>query len=40
MAKRAGSRETVVVRGASHVVMLSHPAAVARIIEHAAAASR
>jgi pimeloyl-ACP methyl ester carboxylesterase len=38
MAKRAGSRETVVMKGASHVVMVSHPDAVARIIEHAAAA--
>ena len=38
MAKRAGSRETVVVDGASHVVMVSHPDAVAKLIEHAAAA--
>jgi pimeloyl-ACP methyl ester carboxylesterase len=39
MAKRAGARETVVVKGASHVVMVSHPDAVERVIEHAAAAS-
>lgn len=37
MAQRAQSRETVVVKGASHVVMISHPAAVAKVIEHAAA---
>ena len=37
MAKRAGAKETVVVKGASHVVMVSHPDAVAEIIEHAAA---
>ena len=39
MAKRAGSKETVAVAGASHVVMVSHPDAVAKIIEHAAAAT-
>lgn len=38
MAKRAASKETVVVSGASHVVMVSHPSAVAKVIEHAAAA--
>jgi pimeloyl-ACP methyl ester carboxylesterase len=38
MAKRAGSKETVAVAGASHVVMVSHPDAVANLIEHAAAA--
>lgn len=38
MAQRAASRETAVVKGASHVVMVSHPAAVAKIIERAAAA--
>ncbi|MBM0744428.1 alpha/beta hydrolase [Phormidium sp. CLA17] len=38
MAKRAGSKETIAVKGASHVVMISHPDAVARLIEHAAAA--
>jgi pimeloyl-ACP methyl ester carboxylesterase len=38
MAERAKSRKTVVVDGASHVVMVSHPEAVAKIIERAAAA--
>ncbi len=38
MAKRAGSRETVAVKGASHVVMVSHPDLVARLIVRAAAA--
>lgn len=38
MAERAGSRKTVVVQGASHVVMTSHPQAVAELIEAAAAA--
>ncbi|HSD39054.1 MAG TPA: alpha/beta hydrolase [Rhodocyclaceae bacterium] len=38
MAERAGSRKTVVVEGASHVVMSSHPLAVADLIEVAAAA--
>ena len=38
MAKRAGSKETVVIKGASHVVMVSHPDAVAKLIEHAASA--
>lgn len=33
MAERARSRHTVVAKGASHVVMSSHPADVARIIE-------
>lgn len=36
MAERAGSKGTVVVKGASHVVMISHPEAVAKIIEDAA----
>jgi pimeloyl-ACP methyl ester carboxylesterase len=36
MAARAGSRKTVVVAGASHVVMISHPQAVTEIIEEAA----
>lgn len=36
MAQRARSRETQVVPGASHVVMVSHPATVAKIIETAA----
>ncbi|MBD2115131.1 alpha/beta hydrolase [Nodosilinea sp. FACHB-141] len=38
MAERANSKETVVVSGASHVVMVSHPDAVARLIEHAVTA--
>jgi pimeloyl-ACP methyl ester carboxylesterase len=37
MAKRVSSKEIVVVKGASHVVMVSHPDAVAKLIEHAAA---
>lgn len=36
MAERAGSRHTVVVEGASHVVMVSQPQAVAYLIEEAA----
>lgn len=36
MAHRAKSRETVDVRGASHVVMISHPGAVVALIEKAA----
>lgn len=35
MAKRAHSRKTVVIKGASHVVMVSHPAEVAALIEQA-----
>ena len=38
MAERAGSRGTVVVPGASHVVMVSHPEAVADLILQAVAA--
>jgi len=38
MAKRAHSRRTVVIEGASHVVMVSHPAEVAALIEQAARA--
>ncbi|MGR4866127.1 alpha/beta fold hydrolase [Caulobacter sp. LARHSG274] len=38
MATRAGSKKTVVIEGASHVVMVSHPKAVAELIEAAAAA--
>lgn len=38
MAQRAGARETVAVKGASHVVMISHPEAVVKVIAHAAAA--
>ena len=36
MAERAGSKETVVLKGASHVPMISQPNAVTTIIEHAA----
>lgn len=36
MAERAHSRKTVVINGASHVVMVSHPATVAKLIEEAA----
>jgi len=39
MAERAKSRQTVVVKGASHVVMVSNPAKVAAVIETAAKAS-
>ncbi|AVR94438.1 alpha/beta hydrolase [Pseudoduganella armeniaca] len=38
MAERAQSRKTVEVAGASHVVMTSHPAEVAKLIEQAAEA--
>ena len=38
MAERAQSRKTVEVSGASHVVMTSHPAEVAKLIEQAASA--
>jgi pimeloyl-ACP methyl ester carboxylesterase len=38
MAQRAHARNVVVVKGASHVVMVSHPDAVARLIEEAASA--
>lgn len=36
MAERAGSKRTVVIEGASHVVMVSQPKAVADLIEQAA----
>lgn len=39
MAERAHSKQTVVVKGASHVVMVSNPKAVASLIETAAAAN-
>ncbi|WP_085655415.1 MULTISPECIES: alpha/beta fold hydrolase [unclassified Pseudomonas] len=39
MAKRADARAVEVVKGASHVVMVSNPAPVARLIEKAAAAN-
>jgi pimeloyl-ACP methyl ester carboxylesterase len=38
MAERTQSKQTVVVKGASHVVMISHPKAVAQVIEAAAKA--
>ena len=38
MADRAHSKQTVVVKGASHVVMVSNPEAVAKLIERAATA--
>jgi pimeloyl-ACP methyl ester carboxylesterase len=38
MAKRAAAKDVVAVKGASHVVMVSHPDAVARLIEEAASA--
>ncbi len=37
MAKRAAARESIEVKGASHVVMISNPQAVAKMIERAAA---
>lgn len=38
MAERAHSKKTVAVDGASHVVMISHPGEVAKLIEEAATA--
>jgi pimeloyl-ACP methyl ester carboxylesterase len=38
MAQRAGAKEAIVVKGASHVVMISHPSVVANLIKKAAAA--
>lgn len=38
MAARAHSRQTVVIKGGSHVVMVSHPVEVAHLIEKAASA--
>lgn len=38
MAMRAHARDAVVIKGASHVVMVSHPEAVAKLIEKAASA--
>jgi pimeloyl-ACP methyl ester carboxylesterase len=37
MASRAGARRTVAVTGASHVVMISHPDALVKLIDEAAA---
>ena len=39
MAKRAGGKKVIEIAGASHVVMLSHPEPVLKLIEEAAAAS-
>lgn len=39
MAKRAHARDVKVIKGASHVVMVSHPDAVAKMIEEAATAT-
>jgi hypothetical protein len=36
MAARAHAKETIVVKGASHVVMVSNPKTVPRVIEDAA----
>jgi pimeloyl-ACP methyl ester carboxylesterase len=38
MARRAKARRTVEIEGASHVVMISHPEEVAKLIEEAATA--
>jgi pimeloyl-ACP methyl ester carboxylesterase len=38
-ARRAGAKKTIEVPGASHVVMVSHPDAVARLIDDAATAA-
>lgn len=40
MAERAKARGTVAIRGASHVVMISHPIEVTTLIEEAAAAAK
>ena len=40
MAKRAGAKKTEAVKGASHVVMISHPDEVVKMIEAAAKAER
>jgi pimeloyl-ACP methyl ester carboxylesterase len=39
MAKRAGARETVEIKGASHVVMMSHPDALVKMIDEATVAT-
>ncbi|WP_236585452.1 alpha/beta hydrolase [Dyella sp. EPa41] len=39
MAKRAAARDVIVVKGGSHVVMVSHPDTVAHLIEKAAVAN-
>ncbi|QWK81891.1 alpha/beta fold hydrolase [Ochrobactrum sp. BTU1] len=40
MAERAHSKKTVVIKGGSHVVMVSHPDVVSNLIENVATASR
>jgi pimeloyl-ACP methyl ester carboxylesterase len=39
MAKRAGAKEAVEIKGASHVVMMSHPDVLVKMIDDAAAAT-
>jgi pimeloyl-ACP methyl ester carboxylesterase len=39
MAKRAGAKQTVEIQGASHVVMISHPEVLVKLIDTAAAES-
>ncbi|MBW4053095.1 MAG: alpha/beta hydrolase [Proteobacteria bacterium] len=39
MAQRAGAKQTIVVKDASHLVMVSHPSVVAKVIEGAATAT-
>jgi pimeloyl-ACP methyl ester carboxylesterase len=39
MAKRAGAKEAVEIKGASHVVMMSHPDALVKMIDEATAAT-
>jgi pimeloyl-ACP methyl ester carboxylesterase len=39
MAKRAGAKEIVEIKGSSHVVMMSHPDALVKMIEDATAAT-
>jgi pimeloyl-ACP methyl ester carboxylesterase len=39
MAKRAGAKQTVEIQGSSHVVMMSHPDALVKMIDAAAAAT-
>jgi pimeloyl-ACP methyl ester carboxylesterase len=40
MAKRAGAKETVEIKGSSHVVMMSHPDALVKMIDDAASATK
>ena len=40
MAKRAGAKRAVEVKGASHVVMISHPDALVKLIDEAAEQAR